>query len=126
MRELNETGWMHNRLRMICAMFLTKNLLVDWRLGESFFARHLIDYDFASNNGGWQWSSSTGADASPYFRVFNPALQADRFDPERIYCHRWLGGQSRPAPIVELKLSRAKAIAAFKAAKQGGKISAID
>lgn len=126
MKQLQKTGWMHNRLRMICAMFLTKNLLVDWRLGESFFARHLIDYDFASNNGGWQWSSSTGADASPYFRVFNPDLQVDRFDPERIYCHRWLGGQSRPAPIVELKLSRAKAIAAFKAAKQGGKISAID
>ena len=119
MKQLQQTGWMHNRLRMICAMFLTKNLLVDWRLGEAFFARHLIDYDFASNNGGWQWSSSTGADASPYFRVFNPDLQANRFDPERIYCNQWLGEESRPARIVELKMSRAKAIAAFKAAKQG-------
>ena len=81
MRQMNETGWMHNRLRMVCAMFLTKDLFVDWRLGERYFMQQLIDGDFASNNGGWQWSASTGVDAAPYFRIFNPSLQSKRFDP---------------------------------------------
>ena len=82
MRQLNTTGWMHNRLRMVAAMFLSKNLFLDWRLGEKYFEEHLIDIDFASNNGGWQWSASTGTDAVPYFRVFNPIMQSQRFDPK--------------------------------------------
>ena len=82
MRQLNQTGWMHNRLRMITAMYLTKNLLIDWRLGERYFLEKLVDGDFALNNGGWQWSASTGTDAAPYFRVFNPFSQAKRFDPD--------------------------------------------
>lgn len=82
MKQLMATGWMHNRLRMITAMFLTKHLFVDWRLGEDFFMRNLVDGDLASNNGGWQWSASTGVDAAPYFRIFNPARQSERFDPD--------------------------------------------
>jgi len=82
MRQLEKEGWMHNRLRMITAMFLTKDLFIDWKLGEKFFAEHLIDLDFSSNNGGWQWSASTGCDAQPYFRIFNPYLQSAKFDPE--------------------------------------------
>jgi len=94
MRHFNNTGWMHNRLRMIVAMFLTKDLLVDWRLGERYFADNLLDYDLASNNGGWQWSASTGVDAAPYFRVFNPVLQSKRFDP---------GGEFIRAQLPELR-----------------------
>jgi deoxyribodipyrimidine photo-lyase len=90
MRQLQRTGWMHNRLRMVVAMFLTKTLFIDWRLGEKFFMQHLIDGDLAANNGGWQWCASTGADAVPYFRIFNPYSQIERFDPEgkfiREYC----------------------------------------
>lgn len=90
MRCLVQTGWMHNRLRMVTAMFLTKDLLVDWRKGEEFFADHLLDFEFASNNGGWQWSASTGADGQPYFRIFNPLIQSRKFDPTgsfiRKYC----------------------------------------
>ena len=80
MRQLNRTGWMHNRLRMVTAMFLTKNLLIDWRLGEQYFMQKLIDGDLAANNGGWQWSASTGTDSVPYFRIFNPFSQSKRFD----------------------------------------------
>lgn len=90
MRQLAETGWMHNRLRMIAAMFLTKDLLVDWRLGEQFFMRHLVDGDLASNNGGWQWAASTGTDAAPYFRIFNPISQSRRFDPYGEFICRYL------------------------------------
>lgn len=90
MRQLVTTGWMHNRLRMIVASVLTKDLLIDWRLGEAFFRRHLIDGDRASNNGGWQWSASTGTDAQPYFRIFNPVLQGERFDPEGAFVRRFL------------------------------------
>ncbi len=90
MRQLAETGWMHNRLRMVTAMFLTKDLFVDWRLGEQFFMSNLVDGDFASNNGGWQWSASTGVDAVPYFRVFNPYRQSERFDPEGVFIRRYL------------------------------------
>lgn len=82
MRQLQQTGWMHNRLRMITASFLTKDLLLHWHHGERWFLQHLIDGDFASNNGGWQWAASTGTDAQPYFRVFNPTTQGERFDPE--------------------------------------------
>ncbi len=119
MHQLAETGWMHNRCRMIVAMFLTKNLLIDWRHGERHFSTHLVDYDFASNNGGWQWAASTGTDAAPYFRIFNPDTQAERFDPDGAYRRRWLdpaAGLMRD-PIVDLKSSRLRAIEVFKQAK---------
>lgn len=89
MRCLNSTGWMHNRLRMIAASFLVKDLLIDWRLGERYFAEKLLDYDLASNNGGWQWCASTGVDAQPYFRIFNPYLQSKKFDPEGEFIKKW-------------------------------------
>ncbi|MBK8982485.1 MAG: deoxyribodipyrimidine photo-lyase [Ignavibacteria bacterium] len=90
MRQLNSEGWMHNRVRMIVAMFLTKDLFIDWRLGEKYFAEKLIDLDFASNNGGWQWCASTGVDAQPYFRIFNPYLQSKKFDPYGIYITKYI------------------------------------
>lgn len=90
MRQLNQEGWVHNRVRMIVAMFLTKDLLMDWRLGEKYFAEKLIDLDFSSNNGGWQWSSSTGVDAQPYFRIFNPYLQSKKFDAEGKYIRKYV------------------------------------
>lgn len=90
MRCFNATGWMHNRLRMVVAMFLTKDLLLDWRLGEAYFARYLLDFDLASNSGGWQWSASVGVDAQPYFRIFNPILQSRKFDPEGAFIKRWV------------------------------------
>ncbi len=90
MRQLNETGWMHNRVRMITAMFLTKDLFIDWRLGEKYFAEKLIDLDFSSNNGGWQWSASTGCDAQPYFRIFNPTLQSKKFDVDGKYIMKYV------------------------------------
>lgn len=90
MRQLNETGWMHNRLRMVTAMFLTKHLFIDWRLGEAYFMSKLVDGDLASNNGGWQWSASTGVDAVPYFRIFNPVTQSQRFDPDGEFIRRFL------------------------------------
>ena len=90
MNQLNKTGWMHNRLRMITAMFLTKDLLIDWRWGEKYFATKLVDYDPASNNGGWQWSASTGTDAQPYFRIFNPDLQLKKYDKDYEYIRTWI------------------------------------
>lgn len=97
MRQLKQTGWMHNCSRMIVAMFLTKNLFFDWRIGEAFFIRHLIDGDLAANNGGWKWCASTGADAAPYFRIFNPLRQSERFDPQgdfiREYCPELIQGE---------------------------------
>jgi deoxyribodipyrimidine photo-lyase len=120
MRELAETGFMHNRVRMITAMFLTKHLLVHWREGERHFMQHLRDGDFASNNGGWQWSASTGTDAAPYFRVFNPESQAKKFDKDNEYIHRYvpeLGTPSYPAPIVEHSSARQRALDFFKADK---------
>lgn len=90
MRQLNQTGWMHNRLRMITASFLVKDLLVDWRKGEAYFAEKLLDFDLAANNGGWQWCASTGCDAQPYFRIFNPVLQSKKFDPECKYIKQWV------------------------------------
>jgi len=90
MRQLKKEGWMHNRVRMIVAMFLTKDLFIDWRWGEKYFAEHLIDMDFSSNNGGWQWSASTGCDAQPYFRIFNPVLQSKKFDTEGDYIKKYV------------------------------------
>jgi deoxyribodipyrimidine photo-lyase len=90
MRQLNETGWMHNRLRMVVSMFLTKHLFIDWRWGEWYFMSKLVDGDFASNNGGWQWSASTGVDAVPYFRIFNPTRQSIRFDPDGNFIRRFV------------------------------------
>lgn len=90
MRQLKETGWLHNRLRMVTAMFFTKDMMMDWRIGEQYFAQSLVDYDPASNNGGWLWSSSVGADSAPYFRIFNPWTQSKRFDPDCVYIRQWI------------------------------------
>ena len=132
MTQLNQTGWMHNRLRMVVAMFLSKNLLIDWRLGEAYFMNRLIDGDHASNNGGWQWSASTGVDAAPYFRIFNPITQSEKFDKNGEFIKKYLPNlQSIPANsihnpskdlriennypdmIVDLKESRKRALDAF-------------
>ena len=128
MRQLKQIGWMHNRLRMIVAMFLTKNLFFDWRLGEDFFIRHLIDGDLAANNGGWQWSASTGTDAVPYFRIFNLLRQSERFDPQgdfiREYCPELRSFDARSihdpyqrAPTLALKSGYVKPIIDFKASR---------
>jgi deoxyribodipyrimidine photo-lyase len=117
MRQLNTTGWMHNRVRMIVAMFLTKDLLVSWQWGERYFMQKLMDADLASNNGGWQWSASTGTDAQPYFRIFNPISQAEKFDPEGRYIHQYVpevDTRDYPAPIVDHSRQRLKALALFK------------
>lgn len=137
MRQLNETGWMHNRLRMITAMFYTKNLFLDWRHGERYFMRHLVDGDLSANNGGWQWSASTGTDAAPYFRVFNPYSQSQKADPDGTFIRRFVpelgdvdvkhihdpstipelprSKLDYPSPIVDVKATRQAAIEAFKA-----------
>ena len=114
MRQLITTGWMHNRLRMIVAMFLTKNLLIDWRHGEEFFSKHLIDLDFASNNGGWQWSASTGTDAVPYFRIFNPITQGKKFDPNGAFVKKYCAESDQIPLIVDISKSRLRAIEHFK------------
>ena len=134
MRQMLATGWMHNRVRMIVAMFLSKNLLIDWRLGEQWFMQHLVDGDLAANNGGWQWCASTGTDSVPYFRVFNPISQSQKFDANGDYIRRWIPELAYldaksihdpyaknpnlklnyPRPIVDLKQSRIRAIEAFK------------
>ncbi len=121
MRELNATGHMHNRVRMVTASFLTKHLLIDWRLGEAYFARKLLDFDLASNNGGWQWAAGCGTDAAPYFRIFNPTSQMEKFDKEKKYIKKWVpewGSPSYPAPIVEHKLARERCLATYKKALQ--------
>jgi deoxyribodipyrimidine photo-lyase len=146
MRQLNETGYMHNRLRMITASFLAKDLLVDWRRGERIFAERLIDYDLASNNGGWQWAASTGCDAQPWFRIFNPVTQSRRFDPDGAFIRRHVPelaaldandihapwtvpaerlraagvvlGTTYPAPVVDHAVQRAKALALYGAVKR--------
>ncbi len=148
MRQLLEQGWMHNRVRMAVASYLTKNLLIDWREGEAHFMEHLLDGDEAQNNGNWQWAASTGADPQPYFRIFNPVRQQQRFDPEGIYVRRWVPelaeladkhlaapweapeamlaeagvelGTDYPAPLVDLKESRAEAIERFGEQRDGG------
>ncbi len=133
MRQLNQTGWMHNRLRMVVAMFFVKNLFFYWRLGESYFCSKLIDSDLAANNGGWQWCASTGTDAAPYFRIFNPITQSKRFDPEAVfikrYCpelkdcdlryihdpfHKNFTALNYPEPIIELNAKRSRVLAAYK------------
>ncbi len=117
MRQLRETGYMHNRVRMIAASFLCKHLLIDWRRGEAHFARYLLDFDLAANNGNWQWAAGTGCDAAPYFRVFSPARQAEKFDPDRIYQKRWLPGldtRAYPRPIVDHDQARKRALAVYK------------
>lgn len=123
MRELNATGFMHNRVRMVVASFLCKHLLVDWRWGERYFAEKLLDYELASNVGGWQWASGSGCDAAPYFRVFNPESQLKKFDPKGLYVRRWVpewGTPKYPAPIVEHKFARQRAIDTYKAALAEG------
>jgi deoxyribodipyrimidine photo-lyase len=90
MAQINQTGYMHNRLRMVVASFLTKDLGVDWRWGEKYFAQQLIDFDLSANNGGWQWASSSGCDAQPYFRIFNPVTQSEKFDPKGKFIKRYL------------------------------------
>jgi deoxyribodipyrimidine photo-lyase len=119
MRELNVTGFMHNRVRMITASFLTKHLLIDWRWGEAYFAEKLQDFELASNVGGWQWAASSGCDAAPYFRVFNPELQTQKFDKEMKYIKKWVpeyGTSAYPKPIVEHKFARERVLARFKEA----------
>jgi deoxyribodipyrimidine photo-lyase len=146
MRELAATGFMHNRVRMVVASFLTKDLLLDWRRGERHFMRTLVDGDRAGNNGGWQWAASTGTDAQPYFRIFNPVLQGRRFDPDGAYVRRWVPelsrlparwmhrpweapasmltearvalGQDYPRPIVDHDEQRASAIAMCRRARR--------
>ncbi|EHL8300676.1 TPA: FAD-binding domain-containing protein [Salmonella enterica subsp. enterica serovar Saintpaul] len=133
-RQMLSTGWMHNRVRMIVAMFLSKNLLIDWRLGEQWFMQHLIDGDLAANNGGWQWCASTGTDSVPYFRIFNPVSQSQKFDPQGDYIRTWVPELAHldaksihdpyarnpdlklnyPKPMVDLKQSRLRALEAFK------------
>ena len=136
MRQMNQEGWMHNRLRMVVAMFFTKNMLHDWRLGEKYFMESLIDGDFSSNNGGWQWSASTGTDAAPYFRIFNPITQSKNFDGNGEFIKKYIpelrdldasviheppsnirDHLNYPQPILDLKVSRLRAIEAFKNAK---------
>jgi deoxyribodipyrimidine photo-lyase len=117
MRQLNETGWMHNRVRMIVASFLTKHLLIDWRWGEAYFANKLIDYELSSNNGNWQWAAGCGCDAAPYFRVFNPTEQTKRFDPKLKYIRKWVkefDTLDYPQPIVEHSFARNRALEAYK------------
>ncbi|AHM72918.1 deoxyribodipyrimidine photo-lyase [Yersinia hibernica] len=142
MRQLNETGWMHNRLRMISASFLVKDLLIDWRKGERYFMSQLLDGDLAANNGGWQWAASTGTDAAPYFRIFNPTTQGERFDKDGVFIRRWLPELAAvpdsdihqpwrwaqrqqqpldyPPPLVDHKQARLATLAAFDAAKRDG------
>ncbi|MGL5006991.1 MAG: deoxyribodipyrimidine photo-lyase [Plesiomonas sp.] len=144
MRQLNATGWMHNRLRMITASFFTKDLQLDWRLGERYFMQQLVDGNFAANNGGWQWSASTGTDATPYFRIFNPTTQGQRFDPQGHFVREWLPELSNvpdkfihtphvwaektqieliyPKPIIEHAIARQETLLAFEQAKLYSKI----
>jgi deoxyribodipyrimidine photo-lyase len=117
MRELNQTGFMHNRLRMVTASFLTKHLLIDWRWGADYFATKLTDFELSSNNGGWQWAAGCGCDAAPYFRIFNPMTQAKKFDPSLIYTRRWvpeLNSSTYPKPMIDHKMARTRAIDTFK------------
>jgi deoxyribodipyrimidine photo-lyase len=148
MRQLVQTGWLHNRARMIVASFLVKDLLVDWRRGERFFMQHLVDGDPAANNGGWQWTAGTGTDAAPYFRIFNPVLQGKKHDPEGTFVRRWLPelarvptrfihepwqmppevqrdagcivGRDYPEPIVDHAWARDRVLAVYRRAREGG------
>ena len=116
MRELNETGHMHNRVRMVTASFLTKHLLIDWRWGEAYFAERLLDFDLAANNGNWQWAAGSGCDAAPYFRVFNPTLQTQKFDKDLRYIRKWvpeLDSLEYPAPMVEHEMARKRCLEVY-------------
>ncbi len=116
MREMNETGFIHNRVRMVVASFLTKHLLIDWRWGEAYFAQKLLDFDLASNNGGWQWACGSGCDAAPYFRIFNPALQTKKFDPDLHYIRKWVPEFQEftyPKPIVEHEFARKRCLEVY-------------
>ena len=117
MRQLNQSGYMHNRVRMITAGFLCKHLLIDWRWGEAYFASKLLDYELSANNGNWQWAAGTGCDAAPYFRVFNPITQLKKFDKDLTYVTKWItdfNQLSYPNPIVEHKFARERALSAYK------------
>jgi deoxyribodipyrimidine photo-lyase len=120
MRQLNETGFMHNRIRMVVASFLTKHLLIDWRWGERYFARKLLDYELSSNVGGWQWAAGSGVDAAPYFRIFNPYEQVKKFDKEHKYIKKWVPEYADPfhypKPIVDHKLARERCLETYKKA----------
>ncbi len=119
MRQMNAIGYMHNRVRMITASFLSKHLLIDWRWGEAYFARKLLDYELSSNNGGWQWAAGTGTDAQPYFRIFNPESQTDKFDTEKKYIRKWVpefGTDEYPEPMVDHKFARERALETYKKA----------
>ncbi len=119
MRQLNQTGWMHNRVRMITASFLVKDLLIDWRWGEAYFAEKLLDYDLASNNGGWQWAAGTGTDAAPYFRIFNPDSQLKKFDPQHHYVKKWIrewNSAHYPEEMVDHSAARLRALEVYKQA----------
>lgn len=119
MRELNKTGFMHNRVRMLTASFLCKHLLIDWRWGEAYFAEKLVDYEMASNVGNWQWAAGSGVDAAPYFRIFNPITQVDKFDKDKKYIQKWvpeLQELSYPSRMVDHKLARERCLTAYKKA----------
>jgi len=119
MRELNATGLMHNRVRMLVASFLCKHLLIDWRWGEAYFAEKLLDYEMSSNVGNWQWAAGSGVDAAPYFRIFNPITQIDKFDKDRSYCNRWVpeaNGAAMTTPMVDHKMARERCLSAYKSA----------
>ncbi len=117
MRQLSETGWMHNRVRMVAASFLTKHLLVPWQKGAAWFLDNLVDADLANNSASWQWVAGCGTDAAPYFRIFNPALQAQKFDPQGSYVRRWVpevADSTYPLPIVDHKAARQRALDAYQ------------
>lgn len=117
MRQLNASGYMHNRVRMITAGFLCKHLLIDWRWGEAYFASKLLDFELSSNNGNWQWAAGTGCDAAPYFRVFNPTEQTKKFDSDLSYIRKWipeLDTLSYPAPMIDHKFARERALDTYK------------
>jgi deoxyribodipyrimidine photo-lyase len=119
MRELLETGFMHNRVRMVTSSFLTKHLLIDWRWGEAWFAQLLLDFELSSNNGNWQWASGSGCDAAPYFRIFNPVNQQKKFDPDLEYIKKWipeLNSEKYPKPVVDHSFARNRALEYYKRA----------
>lgn len=119
MRQLNQTGYMHNRVRMITASYLCKNLLIDWRWGEAYFAEKLLDFELSSNNGNWQWAAGTGCDAAPYFRIFNPDSQTQKFDPNYEYVRKWVPefeSDNYVKPMIDQKSARIRTLAAYKKA----------
>jgi deoxyribodipyrimidine photo-lyase len=123
MRELNKTGYMHNRVRMLVASFLCKHLLIDWRWGEAYFAEKLLDYECSSNVGNWQWAAGSGVDAAPYFRIFNPITQVDKFDKKKTYIKKWVpefDGPRYVSPIVDHKMARMRCLDTYKAALNKG------